>query len=273
MPSFDPGRTPFICPNCRTSLVFGDGELRCPECAETVPIIDGIPQFFHPTDENTTSTLFDHLSSIYETPLWFPLLYRALVWPRLPPDDRGLVATYLTDGVLQERNAPPDETVAGEYDVLDVACGTGRFTRYIADGARFVWGADIAPGMLQKAQQYARRDGVTNVTFALMDAGDLRFESAVFDGVACCWALHLFPDLDDVLAEIHRTLAPGGRFAGTTLVDASLLAVEPVQFAARHTLGARVFEAEQFRARLQAAGFQEVTFERRGGGLFFGAVA
>ena len=271
MTSLERGSTAFTCPNCSTSLLPGTGALECPDCTEEVPVVDEIPRFVDASDAPTAS-FFDHLSSIYETPLWFAVMYRALLFPRLPPDDRLLVSTYLAEGHFRERTSPSGETGLEEHAVLDVARGTGRFTRYIAASADHVWGVDISPRMLGQARKYASRDGVENVTFALMDANELQFESEFFDGVACCWALHLFPNVEHVLEEVHRILSPGGRFAGTTLADASLLATAPVQLSIRQTLGARVFEQEQFRTLLQGAGFQEVTLERRGGGLFFGAV-
>jgi len=133
-------------------------------------------------------------------------------------------------------------------DILGVACATGRFTRYAAKTADHVWGVDVSEGMLEKAGRYARREGIENVTFARMDAGNLHFRSDFFDGVACCWALHLFPDVRGPPGEIHRVPAPGGRFAGATL-------------------------REELRQLLLDAGFGAVEFEQRGGALFFGASA
>ncbi|PSP28411.1 hypothetical protein BRC65_02190 [Halobacteriales archaeon QH_2_65_14] len=89
-------------------------------------------------------------------------------------------------------------------DILGVACATGRFTRYAAKTADHVWGVDVSEGMLEKAGRYARREGIENVTFARMDAGNLHFRSDFFDGVACCWALHLFPDVRGPPGERHR---------------------------------------------------------------------
>jgi ubiquinone/menaquinone biosynthesis C-methylase UbiE len=49
---------------------------------------------------------------------------------------------------------------------LDVACGTGFFTRSLAQKMRLVYGIDISTGMLEKATDYARERGIGNICFA-----------------------------------------------------------------------------------------------------------
>lgn len=279
--------SPLVCPSCGGPVTYHGEALRCTACSETVPVADGIPQFPVAVDDTATSGFFDQLSSIYETPLWFPVMYRAIVWPRQPPDDRRAVASFLDGGTI-----------------LDVACGTGRFTRYAAteaanttDGAdttaaanatdaaettdttettdvvdeTFVWGIDTSMGMLRRARRYAAHEGVENVGFARMDAEHLQFGTDSFDGVACCWALHLFPDVPRAAAEVRRVLVPGGGFAGVTLCESGLLAAPGTQETLGRTVGARVFDREELRTLLVGAGFEAVGFERRGAALFFGA--
>lgn len=77
--------------------------------------------------------------------------------------------------------------------------------------------------MLRRASNYAERADLDNVSFARMAAGDLRFADDTFDGVACCWVIHLFPDVAAALAEMRRVLRPGGRVAGSTLTDEYVL--------------------------------------------------
>lgn len=258
--------SPLVCPSCGGPVTYHGEALRCTACSETVPVADGIPQFPVAVDDTATSGFFDQLSSIYETPLWFPVMYRAIVWPRQPPDDRRAVASFLDGGTI-----------------LDVACGTGRFTRYVAtettDAAdttdafdeTFVWGIDTSMGMLRRARRYAAREGVENVGFARMDAEHLQFGTDSFDGVACCWALHLFPDVPRAAAEVRRVLVPDGGFAGVTLCESGLLAAPGVQETLEQTVGAQVFDREELRTLLVGAGFEAVGFERRGAALFFGA--
>lgn len=252
--SLDDGAVHLACPTCDRSLETRSAGLRCSACSTTVPIRNGIPRFPVAGLDTTSQTIFDAIAGIYETPIWFPAIYRTIGGPLAPPDDRRRVLRLL-------------ELSGG--CVLDVACGTGRFSRYVASAADCVWGIDVSDSMLETARQKAGPD----VTFARMDATDLRFDEASFDAVACCWALHLVPAVRETLLETNRVLESGGRFAGVTLTDAYLFELPGMKPAFAHHLDATVFETDEFRTLLQEAGFASVEFDTRGGALFFGATA
>jgi demethylmenaquinone methyltransferase/2-methoxy-6-polyprenyl-1,4-benzoquinol methylase len=92
--------------------------------------------------------------------------------------------------------------------VLDVACGTGDLAEASrARGARVV-GADFASQMLRGA----RRRGV-DAGFVQADAARLPLADASIDVVTCGFALRNFVSLPDVMREMARVLAPGGRLA------------------------------------------------------------
>ena len=61
---------------------------------------------------------------------------------------------------------------------LDVACGTGFFTRPLAQKMRIVYGIDTSMGMLEKATEYAREKGIGNICFARSRAERLHFKMA-----------------------------------------------------------------------------------------------
>ncbi len=90
--------------------------------------------------------------------------------------------------------------------VLDLACGTGDFSRLVAErlpGARPV-GFDLTPGMLR----LARSRGVERVVCG--DAMCLPFPSESFDCIFIGYGLRNFPRLDAALREIERVTRPGG---------------------------------------------------------------
>ncbi|WP_049922082.1 class I SAM-dependent methyltransferase [Halopiger djelfimassiliensis] len=249
METIDPA---FVCRRCSRRLSNRTETLRCPDCDETIPVVDDIPRFPVPDAESSTGSTFDWLAPIYETPLWFRPLYRFVGGPTAPVDDRSTVAELLD----------PDGR-----SVLDVACGTGRFTRAI--DAASVTGIDVSDGMLERARRY----GAGDARFARMSADRLWFDDGSFDRVACCWALHLLPDVEAALEEMRRVLRSDGSIAGTVLVGEYVLEATPVRLVARRTIGAEAFDLEGFRDRLRRAGFGAVTFDRRGAALFFRADA
>jgi ubiquinone/menaquinone biosynthesis C-methylase UbiE len=98
--------------------------------------------------------------------------------------------------------------------VLDVACGTGLVTCRAATRvgpAGAVIGTDLAEQMLERARQSASAHGLRQVTFARMDAEDMRFPDAVFDAVLCALGLMYVPDPLRALSTMHRLLRTGGR--------------------------------------------------------------
>jgi len=103
--------------------------------------------------------------------------------------------------------------------VLDVACGRGAtlFPAAEAVGAQgFVTGIDLAEGMIQETAREAKQRGLSNVEVRQMDAEHLDYPDSSFDATLCGFALFFFPQLELALAEIQRTLKPGGRIAVST---------------------------------------------------------
>lgn len=103
--------------------------------------------------------------------------------------------------------------------VLDVGCGTGSWTRRLAErypGAS-VMGVDIAPGMLAEARRHTGRARFREGSAEALPAGD-QSVALIFSNLALQWCR----DIDAVMAEFARVLAPGGRACVTTLLDGTL---------------------------------------------------
>jgi ubiquinone/menaquinone biosynthesis C-methylase UbiE len=96
--------------------------------------------------------------------------------------------------------------------VLDVGCGVGMAPCDLAKryGCRVI-GVDIREGMLTKAADRARREGVERlVEFRVADAQELPFEDGHFDAVIAESVTALLEDKARGVGEYVRVAKPGG---------------------------------------------------------------
>jgi ubiquinone/menaquinone biosynthesis C-methylase UbiE len=98
--------------------------------------------------------------------------------------------------------------------LLDLACGAGIYARPLAHqlSRGGVVGLDLSLPMLTYGSHLARQEGLHNLVWLQGTATALPFANSCFDRVNCCGALHLLPELPQVLAEIKRVLQPQGIF-------------------------------------------------------------
>lgn len=103
------------------------------------------------------------------------------------------------------RRAVGDLRLPARSVVLDVAAGTGDFTRELQRQRHRVVATDLSFGMLRVGRNMRAK--------VQSDASALPFASAVFDGVTCGYALRNFTDLAGTFDEMARVLRPGGRLS------------------------------------------------------------
>lgn len=109
--------------------------------------------------------------------------------------------------------------------VLDVGCGTGLDTLFLADAGRVAAGIDASPGMLAELQAKARRKGL-QIEARVGDAADLSaWPDGSFDGIVSAFAGLNTIDLERFAAEAERVLRPGGRMVLHLLAPGGLWAV------------------------------------------------
>lgn len=90
--------------------------------------------------------------------------------------------------------------------VLELGCGVGYFTEYLARSGATIIANDISPDLLDVARQ---RVTAGNVTFKVENAYDLTYEDETFDSVVGSSVLHHL-EVDQALEECFRVLKPGG---------------------------------------------------------------
>jgi ubiquinone/menaquinone biosynthesis C-methylase UbiE len=98
----------------------------------------------------------------------------------------------------------------GGMRVVDLGCGFGWFCQWArAQGAAEVLGVDVSEKMLARARA---QTADAAITYVRADMEQLALPTASFDLFYSSLALHYVKNLGALLAEVHRSLVPGGRF-------------------------------------------------------------
>ena len=103
------------------------------------------------------------------------------------------------------RRAVSDLRLPTQSVVLDIAAGTGDFTRELSRQGHLAVATDLSYGMLHAARAVTTR--------VQANAEHLPFRNASVDGVTCGYALRNFTDLAGTFDEMARVLRPGGRIS------------------------------------------------------------
>jgi 2-polyprenyl-6-hydroxyphenyl methylase/3-demethylubiquinone-9 3-methyltransferase len=93
--------------------------------------------------------------------------------------------------------------------LLDVGCGAGFLTHFMAQAGLQVTGLDASESSLKVARS---SDSTQSIDYILGDARKLPFETGSFDYVCAMDFLEHVEDPQNVIAEIARVLKPGGLF-------------------------------------------------------------
>jgi phosphatidylethanolamine/phosphatidyl-N-methylethanolamine N-methyltransferase len=108
--------------------------------------------------------------------------------------------------VIRSLRIPPGS------QVLEVGVGTGLSLDAYPQHAEVV-GIDLAPEMLEKAEEKVRRHGWRHIKLLEMDALHLKFPADSFDFVTAFHVVSVVPDARRLMGEILRVLRPGGTLA------------------------------------------------------------
>ena len=103
-----------------------------------------------------------------------------------------------------------DEAIPDDARVLDLGCGTGQMTIFLANGKRLVVGADLTRASLALAADAARRFSVERALFVETDLRRPGLAEGRFDVVLSLGVLHHTPDPRAAFASLARLARPGG---------------------------------------------------------------
>jgi 2-polyprenyl-6-hydroxyphenyl methylase/3-demethylubiquinone-9 3-methyltransferase len=146
-------------------------------------------------------------------------------------------------------------------DVLDLGCAGGFMAEALALRGARVTGIDPAAEAINAARAHARAGGM-RIGYDVGVGEALPYDSASFDAVVCVDVLEHVTDLNKVLAEVARTLRPGGMFLFDTINRNPLarlatitLAEDLLRLLPRGTHDPAMFiKPRELRAAMQAVG-------------------
>ena len=113
-------------------------------------------------------------------------------------------------------------------DVLDLGCGTGRHTAWLAEAGARVTAVDFSAGMLEQARRKASTGEVRFIAHDLHEP--LPFGDASFDAVVSGLVLEHLRDLRGFFVEAHRVLRPAGRAVVSAMHPAMFLRGSKARF-------------------------------------------
>jgi len=122
--------------------------------------------------------------------------------------------TYDTDENLT-RNLDQQvtrEVLANQHFIstLEIGCGTGKNTAFLAQIGEIVHAVDFSQGMIRKAKEKVQAE---NVRFSIMDISQKwNFEAQSFDLIVCNLVLEHIENLSFIFSEAARVLKDQGRF-------------------------------------------------------------
>jgi len=188
------------CPRCRSRLTrsgfggtHGPGGFRCGACGEEYPAPGGIPALRVAADART-----ERVREFYSrTP-----------FPAYPPRDS--LPALRARASRSEFARRLDESIPGDALVLELGCGTGQLSLFLATADRVVVGADLARASLELAREARDRYAVTGVHFVETDLNAPGLARGAFDVVVCSGVLHHTPDPRSAFASVAQLVRPGG---------------------------------------------------------------
>lgn len=96
--------------------------------------------------------------------------------------------------------------------IMDLGCGTGRHTIYLAEHGFKVHATDISEHGLEITKAKAKKLNLNNIEFKQHDMRCIPFENNSLDGILCVWTTGhgTLEDACNNVNEIYRILKPNG---------------------------------------------------------------
>jgi SAM-dependent methyltransferase len=100
-----------------------------------------------------------------------------------------------------------EEILHKDAVVLDLGCGSGRWTRYMANKVKFIEAVDPSDAIFRAAASW---EEMKNVRFTQAAVDTIPFEDNSFDLAISLGVLHHIPDTSEALRTLLKKVKPGG---------------------------------------------------------------
>src|SRR5712671_5269733 len=177
------------CPACGGALAVG---WQCRGCGAHYTAPDGIPDLRLGSDTRTDAVR---------------RFYKYAPFPGYRP--RDTLASLYARAERSKFARLLDEAIPGDARILEIGCGTGQMSLYLARADRLVVGADLARPSLLLAAEAARRFSLDRVQFVETDLHQPGLRPCAFDVVYCSGVLHHTPDPRGAFASMVKYARPG----------------------------------------------------------------
>jgi SAM-dependent methyltransferase len=178
------------CPVCQGAF---DPEWSCVDCGTRFTVKDDIPDLRLPSDSCT-----NRVREFYEQ----------APFPGYRPRDS--LEALRARAERSEFARLLDAAIPADARILEVGCGTGQMSLFLASAERRVVGADITRASLALGAAAARRFGVTSVQFVETDLHNPGLRTGAFDVVYTSGVLHHTSNPRQSFEAILPLLRPGG---------------------------------------------------------------
>jgi SAM-dependent methyltransferase len=178
--------------------------------------------------------------------------------------------TTAGDSYSDNIERPAIEQLIGDVNgarVLDIGCGSGTYSTWLAERGAKVFGLDLSSTMISLARARARERGIELGLCVADISKPLPFGEAVFDLVFTSTALHYVENLENALKDIARAMKPEARLVASALHPMSTSRFPASQSAApdpwesRHGWEAQYFGSPTRAIETPWLGFGDVSSE------------
>jgi len=178
------------CPSCAGPL---STDWSCLACGVQYEVPDGIPNL---------RLLGDTRTEIVRR------FYEQAPFPDFPP--RATLSWLRARAERSEFARLIDRAIPSNARVVEIGCGTGQMSLYLAHADRVVVGADLTRESLRLGVEAARRFELDQVRFVETDLHHPGLRAGAFDVVYSSGVLHHTPDPSVAFARMVRLARPGG---------------------------------------------------------------